>query len=226
MAYFDRKDASTYHDGPPRQVPGYAGLMRMASLLLAERIAEQGRVLVLGAGGGMEIRTMAEDHAGWSFDGVDPSASMLALAAETTSAFAGRVQLHQGYIDTAPPGPFDGATCILTMHFVPRADRLDTLTQIRRRLAPGAPFVMAHISFPQAEPERAQWIARHVAFGAQQGLTQDQLASAREAIATRLAILDPAEEVDLLEKAGFEAVTPFYAALSFRGWVAYAGARS
>lgn len=221
-SFFDERAAASYHNGPPRQVPGYEGLLRMTSLLLAERMPADGRVLVLGAGGGMEIRIMADAQPGWSFDGVDPSAPMLNLAERTVADHASRVRLHEGYAGDAPEGPFDGATCILTMHFVPREQRLQTLLQIRRRLQPGAPFVQAHISFPQVEPQRSRWIDRHVTYGALQGLTAEQLESARQAIAARLAILDPLEEEDLLRQAGFTQVTQFYAAFSFRGWVAYA----
>ena len=52
----------------------------MMSLLLAERTPPDGRILVLGAGGGLELKALAESHPGWSFDGVDPSAAMLELA--------------------------------------------------------------------------------------------------------------------------------------------------
>ncbi len=221
-AFFNDHAAASYLDGPPRQVPGYTGLLRMTSLLLAERAPSAARVLVLGAGGGMELKVLADDHPDWSFDGVDPSAPMLRLAGETVGPHAGRVTLHEGYVDVAPAGPFDAATCILTMHFVPREQRLDTLSQLRRRLGPGAPFVMAHISFPQTEPERSQWIARHVAFGAAAGLTAEQMESSRQAIGTRLSIVAPKEEEQLLAEAGFSGITQFYAAFSFRGWVAYA----
>ena len=57
------------------------------------------------------------------------------------------VSLHEGYIDVAPEGPFDAATCLLTLHFVP--------VEERRRLKPGAPFVVAHLSFPQHNDDRA-----------------------------------------------------------------------
>ena len=77
---FDSQHASSYTQGPPRQVPGFDGLHRIMSLLLAERMPGDARVLVLGAGGGLELRTLAESQAGWSFDGVDPSADMLRLA--------------------------------------------------------------------------------------------------------------------------------------------------
>lgn len=212
-----------YADGPPRQVPGFFGLHRMTTMLLAERVPADGRVLVLGAGGGLELKAFAEAHPGWSFDGVDPSADMLRLAAEAIAPYADRIRLHQGYIESAPDGPFDAATSLLTFHFIPREQRLATLQQIRRRLKPGAPFVIAHISFPQSEPERSQWIARHVAFGAPDGTDPARLQSSREAIGTRLSILAPEEEEAMLSAAGFSNVSLFYAGFSFKGWVAYAG---
>ena len=156
MSYFNEQGAASYLDGPPRQVPGYAGLLRMAMLLIAERVPVDARILVLGAGGGLELKAFADAHANWTFDGVDPSAPMLRLAAQTTADHAARIRLHEGYADIAPNGPFDAATCILVFHFMTREQRLDALRQLRRRLKPGAPFVLAHISFPQAEPDRSR----------------------------------------------------------------------
>lgn len=216
---FAAAHARSYAEGPPRQVPGFAGLQRMTSMLLAERVPAQGKVLVLGAGGGLELKTLADDHPGWAFVGVDPSADMLAVAAQVVEPHLARIHLQQGYIDTALDGPFDGATCLLTLHFVPREQRLDTLRQVHRRLLPGAPFVVAHISFPQTEPERSLWIARHVAFG---GTDPANVESAKQAIGTRLSILSPEDDEALLRDAGFSDVSLFYAGLSFKGWVAYA----
>src|SRR3546814_7783683 len=89
----------------------------MAMLLLAERTPDDARILVLGAGGGLEIKAFAEARPGWRFDGVDPSAEMLDLARVTLGPLAARAALHHGVIDSAPEGPFDAATCILTLHF-------------------------------------------------------------------------------------------------------------
>jgi tRNA (cmo5U34)-methyltransferase len=220
---FGNHASSAYAEGPPRHVPGYATLHRMVSMLLAEQTPANGRVLVLGAGGGLELKALADAHPGWSFDGVDPSADMLELAREAVDPHIERIGLHHGYIDAAPDGPFDAATSLLTFHFIPLDERLDTLHQLHRRLKPGAPLVVAHISFPQAEPERARWIARHVAFGAPEGTTAAQLEVSQQAIATRLSILSPHDEEAMLAQAGFTGVSLFYAGLSFRGWVAYAG---
>jgi tRNA (cmo5U34)-methyltransferase len=188
-------------------------------MLLAERVPSHGRVLVLGAGGGLELKALADDHPGWTFDGVDPSVDMLRIAEQIAGPHIARIRLHQGYIDAAPEGPFDGALSLLTFHFIPRDQRLATLRELHRRLTPGGPFVVAHISLPQAEPERSIWINRHVAFG---GTDPASVERARQAIATRLSILSPEEDEAMLGEAGFSDVGLFYAGLSFRGWVGYA----
>jgi tRNA (cmo5U34)-methyltransferase len=192
----------------------------MTEILLAEHVPPDGHVLVLGAGGGLELRALAGARAGWRFDGVDPSPEMLALAEQATMPYAQRVALHRGYIDSAPVGPFDGAVSLLTFHFIPRDQRLHTLTQLRRRLKPGAPLVIAHISFTQDEPERSRWLSRHLEFS---GTPETHVDRARQAMMTKLSILAPAEEEALLRDAGFSRIDLFYAGFSFRGWVAYAG---
>ena len=216
---FTAAHARSYVETTLEKVPGLAALHRMSSMLLAERVPEKGRVLVVGAGGGLELKALAEDHPGWSFCGVDPSAEMLQVAKRTVGNNLPRIHLQQGYIDAAPQGPFDAALCLLTLHFVPRDERVGTLKEIRARLVSGAPFVVAHISFPQTEPERTTWIARHVAFG---GAASGDAESARRAIATKLSILSPQEDEAMLRGAGFSGVSLFYAGLTFRGWIGYA----
>ncbi|MDB5489954.1 MAG: class SAM-dependent methyltransferase [Reyranella sp.] len=217
-----------YAEGPSRFVPGYAALQSMVTILLAERVPRDGRVLVLGAGGGLEMKAFAEAHRGWTFDGVDPSAEMLKLAGQTLGPLAPRAHLHEGYVDSAPPGPFDGATCLLTLHFMALEERQRAAAEIHRRLKPGAPYVLAHLSFPQGEGEgeggsaRALWLARHEAFLAAAGLDPGKAAETRKAIDTKTHIFAPEQDEAILREAGFSNVSLFYAAFSFRGWVATA----
>lgn len=221
--FADPGAVARYADGPPRLVPGFAHLQRMTTLLLEERVPRDGHVLVLGAGGGLELKAFADAHADWRFVGVDPSAEMLKLAAATLGAHASRADLHAGYIDSAPEGPFDAATCLLTMHFIDANERLRTLREVRRRLKPGAPFVVAHLSFPQGERERAVWLSRYVAFAVSSGVERDKAELARSKIAAELPILAPAQEEAMMLESGFSEVSLFYAGFAFRGWVAYAG---
>lgn len=219
---FSGSSASSYTDAPPRQVPGFYDLHRMIRLLLSETLPAEARLLVLGAGGGLEMKTLAHAQPGWHFDGVDPSGDMLQVARTTVGELATRMRFHQGYVHDAPEGPFDAATALLTFHFIPADQRVETLRQLRHRLKPGAPLVLVHLSFPQDEPARSQWIARHVAFGAADGTDPARLEQSQRAIGTRLTILSPEQDEAHLRAAGFRDVTLFYAAFSLRGWIAYA----
>jgi len=91
------QSVARYAEGPPRSTPGFADLHRMTAILLAERAPQDARVLVLGAGGGLELKALAEAHPGWTFDGVDPAAEMLKQAERTLGQLASRARLHEGY---------------------------------------------------------------------------------------------------------------------------------
>lgn len=229
--FTDSQAVARYAEGPPRTVPGYAGLLRMAEVLIAERAPDDAHVLVLGAGGGLELRAFAEARPGWTFAGVDPAAEMLTLAERALGPLAPRARLYRGYIDDAPGGPFDAATCVLTLHFVAPDERRRTAAEVRRRLRPGAPFVVAHLSVPQGEGapddppgdgERARWLARYAAFKVASGVAPDAAARARAAVEERLTILTPEQDEAVLREAGFADVALFYVGFAFRGWVAYA----
>lgn len=213
---------ASYARETPLKVPGLADLHRMAMLLLAEQATGAARILVVGAGGGMETLALAQAQPSWRFTGVDPSAAMLDLARGALAPVADRVALIEGTVDQAPDGPFDGATCILTLHHIDRDARLHTLQQIRRRLKPGARLVIAGHSAPGPDSER--WLTRSVAFGDRSGLDWEKSAATARMMAERLPLLTPADEEHLLVEAGFTDVALFYAAFSFRGWVATADA--
>jgi tRNA (cmo5U34)-methyltransferase len=220
-SFDDPAAAARYAENPPRLVPGFADLHRMTRVLLDESAPVDGRILVIGAGGGLELAAFADARPGWRFVGVDPSAEMLRLAALTLGTLRDRADLHEGFVATAPRGPFDAACCLLTLHFIPAEERLETLRQIHRRLKPGATLIVAHHSLPQG-PLRRVWLDRFAAFAAGNGVPLDQARGGAQAIGERLPILSPEAEVDLLRSAGFADPQLFYAAFTFRGWVARA----
>ncbi|HTM96868.1 MAG TPA: class I SAM-dependent methyltransferase [Croceibacterium sp.] len=210
-----------YVANPPRFMPGYADMQRMAGLLLAEPARADAEILVLGAGGGLEMKVFAEMQPGWRFVGVDPAVQMLDLARATLGPLADRAEFVEGYIDDAPRGPFDGASCLLTLHFLDAGERLRTLREIRARLKPGAPFVAAHSSFPQGD-ERDTWLRRYAAFGISSGVDPEKAHQAQKAVGENLDLLSPEQDAELMREAGFRDVALFYAAFTWRGWVARA----
>lgn len=217
----DPEAVARYTDNPPRLVPGFADLQKMTRLLLAETAAADGRILVVGAGGGLELKVFAEAEPGWRFVGVDPSAEMLKLARRTLGPLADGVDWREGYVNSVPEGPFDGASCLLVLHFVPAAERVALLAEIRRRLKPEAAFVIAHHSIPNG-PERNLWLDRLEAFAKTNGVSFDAATGGARALGERLPILSPEAEADLLRAAGFADPHLFYAALTYRGWVSRA----
>ena len=98
---------ATYVDDTPRKVPGLADLHRMAMLLLSERAQQAAHILVIGAGGGMELKAMAEAQREWVFTGIDPSAAMLDLARRNIEPFNDRIELIEGAVGAVPSGSFD-----------------------------------------------------------------------------------------------------------------------
>jgi len=194
----------------------------MSALLMAESTPPDGRVLVVGAGGGMELKFFAQSHPGWQLDGVDPSAEMLSLASTALGPFASRVQLHQGYIEAAPTGPFDAASSLLTLHFTSEAERYRTLCEIHARLKSGGVFVAMHYSIPQNDVARDLWLSRCAAFAISSGIEPDQAKTTAAAISKQLPILTPERDEELMRRAGFSDISTFFVALAFRGWVARA----
>ena len=222
-AFSDPDMVSRYTDEPPRRVPGHHAMHQMAAILLAENAPPDARVLVLGAGGGLELKAFAEANPGWSFDGVDPSAEMLELAAKTLGPLASRVRFTHGVIDDVSIELFDAATSLLTLHFLDAEERLRTAAEVHRRLKPGAPFVVAHFSVPHdTAEERERWLSRYVEFCIASGISRTDAEAARAAIDDQVPILTPDQDKAILQQAGFTDITDFYTAFTFRGWVAYA----
>ncbi|RYY79225.1 MAG: class I SAM-dependent methyltransferase [Moraxellaceae bacterium] len=221
MAFLDAQKISGYADNALKMVPGLADLHKMMGILLAERAPTDAHILVLGAGGGMELKTFAEAQADWQFKGIDPSKAMLDLARITLGELNARVHLHEGYIESTPLALFDGASCLLTLHFLKQPERLATLKELYRRLKPGAALVIAHHSFTVDTPEPDQWLKRNAAYAIASGMPVELAQSNIPALKERLPILSPEQDTELLRKAGFVDIEMFYCAFTFKGWIAY-----
>lgn len=212
---------ASYLTNLSRNVPGVQVLHQLTDQILSETMPEDGRVLVVGAGGGAELKYFAERHGGWTFCGVDPSGPMLELARETLGAYAPRATLLEGYMSEAPSDPFDAATCLLTLHFLKREERVDTLREIKSRLRPGGPLLTFHHSVPR-DTTRQRWLERSGEYAANGVGDSAEITSRAAMMAAQLPILAPEEDEAILCEAGFRDIGMFYSALTMRGWVAYA----
>ena len=221
-SFSDPKALTNYAENAIRRVPGLSDVHRMSALLMAESTPPDGRVLVVGAGGGMELKFFAQSHPNWQLDGIDPSAEMLSLARTALGPFASRVRLHHGFVEAAPEGPFDSASSLLTLHFTTESERYRTLSEIHSRLKPGGVFVAMHYSIPQNHIAQDLWLSRCAEFAISSGVGPEQAMTAAAAIGKQLPILTPEQDEELMRRAGFSDIATFYVALAFRGWVARA----
>ena len=210
--------------GPPAFLPGHAGMLQMAGVLLAERVPGTGTVLVVGAGGGLEIRALAGSAPDWRFVGVDPAPAMLDLARATAGPVAGeRMTLIEGTIAQAPPGPFDAATCILVLGLVADdGSKRATLEGVRRRLRPGAPLILVDQCIDRSAPDAEVRLGRYAAYARGSGVDPAAVEEATRAIRSLESMVPARRNEALLAEAGFSGIEVFYVGMAWRGWVAYA----
>lgn len=224
---FDRCPAlsEAYEQGPRWFVPGYDASHAMAAVLLRDRIGDAGRILVLGAGGGVELSVFARESADWRFVAVDPSVEMLGKARRRLAEehAEDRVEWIQGGIEAAPNVRFDAATAFLVLHFVPDdGRRLALLRELHSRLAPGAPFLVIDSCADVRSPRFAEDLRLYCAYARRSGAPAEIVAGAVEMVRTEAAMVPPEREEALLLEAGFRDLRRFYTGLWFHGWVATA----
>lgn len=217
----DRIPAGEYRQ-MQRALPGVETLYHLLRAVAESHLAAGSRVLIVGAGGGREIETLAPSPLGLQLLGVDPSPPMLALAqayAQTAGA-ADRTQLIAGQIDDVPDGPWaDLATALLVMHFLPDdGSKAAFLAAIRQRLRPGAPLLLADLS-PVDAAEFAGMSPVFLAHAELMGLDRARIASGLGVMAG-LPTIAPARTTALLHHAGFASVTPLFQGLWYRAWLA------
>ncbi len=208
--------------GPRVFLPGFATLQTLMRQLMSECLGDTAAVLCLGAGGGTEIAALRQGHPGWTFHGVDPSAEMN-RAAETLLGDDPKVAIQTGLIFDAPEGPYDGATFMLALHFVPDdGSKLATLKALHDRLKPGAPLFIANHCNDKAAADSELWFDRQDAFATANGLDPDYAREQRKRFTTSLKSVSAARDEALLAEAGFRDISLIFAALSWRAWLASA----
>jgi tRNA (cmo5U34)-methyltransferase len=206
-------------------IPGYEALHQLACMVVAETTSGHGRVLVAGAGTGAECLALGLACPTLHIVGVDPAGDMLKLAERKVAehGLTERVRLYPSEVKELPTfEPFDAATLMLVLHFLPDdGAKLALLTDIARHLKPGAPLVLADLFGPgwndawQAEL-RTFW--RHLQKAA--GIAGPDIDKGFAHVDRDIHPVTEERLAELLAQAGFAPPRPFFRALCFGGWVA------
>ncbi len=224
QGYFCAGRSSTYDRKIRASLPGYEALHAMVGDFLRPALPEQARLLVVGAGTGMELLTLGAAHPGWRFTATDLSSDMLAIGRANVEAagLADRVAFHLGPVHELREGEgYDAATSILISHFIkPREERLRFFRAVASRLRPGAPLVTAEIVGDKEDASYAHflevWKGHYAAAGIPAGEVEEDFARTDATVS----FIPEAVLAALLAESGFTDVRRFFQAFLFGGWVA------
>ena len=199
---------------------GYELVFELATALLRAHCPGDAHVLVVGAGGGMEVQTFGPAEPRWRLTGVDPSADMLRLARAKADAagLTDRVHLVQGTPDDLPPeSRFDAATAMFVlMHLPDDGSKLHLLRSIADRLRPGGLLILVDAIHDHRDRFTPAWQR----YAEARGMSAEWMAAFLERIRVSSNTATEARELALLEEAGFRDVTRFYAGFIINGWIA------
>ena len=217
--------ASQEYDKRARMViPGYDALYTMVLSIFRSQLPEAANLLVVGAGTGMELITLSKSNPSWQILGVDPSSSMLKIAQQKIEQYnlSENIKLQQGYTQDLPTNLlYDGATCILVMHFVPdEDDKLALLQAISQRLKSSATLVLVDL-FGKKDTESFKRLASVLQeYLKEMGMPSEMRLELIETINERIYPIPEDKIFELLQQAGFSKITRFYTGLWYGGWLA------
>lgn len=214
-------EAELYHDLAAHFVPGYASLYDIAGCYLSLNIPDDANILIIGAGGGMEIKTLAKFSPTWQMTGVDPSSKMLETAKfwVERANVTNRVKLIEGLIsDVSDETLFDTVTCILVMHFLDEAKKTQLLQDIYTKLKPNGILVLADASISKNTEEFDVFLSLYHQHAKFNGESEEKIQQILDVFNTSTFPISGEKEAELITKAGFTKPIMFFSSLWFKAW--------
>lgn len=223
---FDAGIAQEYDKGVRRTLPTYDPMLRISKTFLRSMLSPDASLLIIGGGGGGELKAFGPSNPGWHFTAVDPSKAMLGVAKMKAKELEmeNRVEFIHGTAEDVPAeANYDGATCILVLHFIAEAkDKLALLKKIRTHLKPGAPFVLVSKVGNPTDPEFKELVSLWKNYWLDNTrMTEEKVEELMKGTLTESVI--PEEKLrGLMEEAGFHRISRFFQTNHFGGWICYA----
>lgn len=221
MKDFFAKDASRSYDEKNSRLAPIADNMHFLIRLILKDLPANARILCVGVGTGAEILLLAAEYPGWSFVGVDPSASMLEVCRERLeeAGILDRCELIEGYVTDVPVDQlFDAALCVLVGHFVPREERTTLYQNMHQRLKTGGFFINTEISFDLGSETFPSMLENWRQVQTLMGATPESLDALPNILRNVLTVLPPIETEEHMRAAGFNLPIQFFQSFMIVGW--------
>ncbi|MGY4691083.1 class I SAM-dependent methyltransferase [Salibacterium sp. K-3] len=223
---FTSEAARAYDENTRISLPTYDKLFSMVQSYFRSHVNETASLLIAGAGGGNELAAWGPSNPGWTFTGVDPSKDMLDTADEKAAQLDinNRGHLMQGTVDDLPlqEPAFDAASCILVLHFIhDEKEKRHLLQSIRKRLKPGAPFVLVSAYGEVDSSELQNRLNVWKSFGVDAGRDPDHMDEMTGKLKEQVSFLPESQIEQLLAASGFTNITRFYSTGIMGGWMCH-----
>ena len=220
---FNGEFSNEYDGMADKRIPAYHAIYELIQHLLRDKLDNEARLLIAGAGTGQEMIRFSQDNPHWSFTGFDPAEPMLSIARQKVAAVSleNRVSLVHGFVDDITEKDFDAATSILVMHFLPDdGTKLNFLKGIADKLKSGAVMILVDLEGEIGSDEYKTFCA---AWKNQQLFKRGENDNVQEEFVIReneVQFISQKRIELLLEEAGFIKIYKFFKAYLFGGYVA------
>lgn len=229
LGNFDKKPTVQveYYDKSIRYFCGaYEEIFNLTYCCLKGNVVDNAKILIVGAGSGMEISVFSPLSPNWDLFGVDPSGDMLNIARKkiNDNNLTSEIKLIKGYVDDLEKAEiFDGATCILVMHFLnEEAQKLKLLKSIYQRLKPGSPFVLVDGFGDPTDTEFQENLKAWKQYPLMKGVKESIVEKTFNDVIGEMVHFIPEKEIrNLLEMTGFKKICKFYSGFCYGGWLGF-----
>jgi tRNA (cmo5U34)-methyltransferase len=221
---FDQRVSEVFDDMVSRSVPGYATIQLLVADL-ANRFATEAPVYDLGCSTGNTLLAILK-RAGskpLKLVGIDNSEPMLKECRQKLPKEGPHeVLLAEHDLTTLNELPYGPASVIilnLVLQFIPPIYRQDLLKSLYDQLNPGGCILIVEKTLQESEPINKLYIDYYHQYKEEMGYTQMEISNKREALENKLIPFQADKNIDLLKKAGFTQIAPFFQWMNFQGYL-------
>jgi tRNA (cmo5U34)-methyltransferase len=221
---FNARVAEVFDDMLQRSVPCYQQVIDMTATLLARFVPAGGTVYDLGCSTGTTLlelsRRLAAKEITWI--GIDSSAAMIEKATLKAEMLArtNAIRFVHGDITTLDPEPCGACILNYTLQFIRPLARKSFLARLHAALRPGGILIVSEKIISHDLLLNRAFIDFYHDFKRGRGYTETEIARKREALENVLIPFSIKENTELLAKAGFARVEPFFQWFNFASFVA------